>query len=331
MTATSPPTETLDEPNRTAGSNNRTYVAVDLGGTQLRVGLFDAQATLIARWAVPTPTTGTSDVVDEIAHQVRTALDRAAAPVHGVGISSLGPVDHATGYIHTAPTLPGFTAVPLTELLQARLSIPASVINDANAAALAEWRLGAGQGTEHFCFVTVSTGIGCGLVINGRPLIGRNGTAGELGRILIPGPDGTATRLEDLASGSAIARAARDAVVTDSAPGLAELAGNQPLTARVVADAAAHGEPTALAILTAAATVLGTALANLVRLISPDVIAIGGGVSQSGLVYWTPLRHAFEDSVRLDFAHLPPLVPTRLADDAGLYGAALILFDERRP
>jgi glucokinase len=331
MTATSPPTETLDQPKRTAGSNNRTYVAVDLGGTQLRVGLFDAQATLIARWAVPTPTTGTSDVVDEIAHQVGIALDRAAAPVHGVGISSLGPVDHATGYIHTAPTLPGFTAVSLTELLQARLSIPVSVINDANAAALAEWRLGAGQGTEHFCYVTVSTGIGCGLVINGRPLIGRNGTAGELGRILIPGPDGTAARLENLASGRAIARVARDAVITDSAPGLAEFAGNQPLTARVVADAAAHGEPTALAILTAAATVLGTALANLVRLISPDVIAIGGGVSQSGSVYWTPLRHAFEDSVRLDFAHLPPLVPTRLADDAGLYGAALNLIDQRRP
>ena len=155
-------------------------MAVDLGGTQLRVGLFDAQAALIARWAVPTPTTGTSDVVDEIAHQVRTALDCAAAPVHEVGISSLGPVDHATGYLHTAHTLPGFTAVPLTELLQARLSIPVAVINDANAATLAEWRLGAGQGTEHFCFVTVSTGIGCGLVINGHPLIGRHGTAGEL-------------------------------------------------------------------------------------------------------------------------------------------------------
>ncbi len=330
MTAIPPPTETPEESHHTTGSNNRAYLAVDLGGTQLRVGLFDAQATLITRWAVPTPTTGTSDVVDEIAHQIRTALDRADSPVHEVGISSLGPVDHATGYIHTAPTLPGFAAVPLTELLQGRLSIPVSVINDANAAALAEWRLGAGQGAEHFCFVTVSTGIGCGLVINGRPLIGRNGTAGELGRILIPGHDGTAARLEDLASGSAIARAAQDAVATGSAPHLAEFAGNQPLTARLVAAAAAHGEPTALEILTAAATLLGTALANLVRLVSPDVIAIGGGVSQSGLAYWTPLRHAFEDSLRFDLAHLPPLVPTRLADDAGLYGAALTLLDKCR-
>ena len=186
-------------------------------------------------------------------------------------------------------------------------------MNDANAAALAEWRLGAGRGTGNFCFVTVSTGIGCGLIINGRVLSGRLGGGGELGRVRLPGPAPAGTRLEDLASGTAIANAAQAAIAEGTALDLARLTGTRAPTARDVAGAASLGEPYAARIMADAATTLGNQLANLIRLLSPEHIVIGGGVSRAGAVFWTPLREAVTASLRLDQIEPPPITPAALS------------------
>ncbi len=146
---------------------------MDLGGTQLRAALFTSSGAMTARWSVPTPGTGGSErVIEEVFRQVTAAIHRAAVPPRAIGVRCLGHIDQDTGSILYAPRLPGLTRLPLGALLSERFALPVSVMNDANAAALAEWRLGAGRGAGNFCFVTVSTGVGCGLIINGRVLSG---------------------------------------------------------------------------------------------------------------------------------------------------------------
>ena len=307
------------------------YVAVDLGGTQLRAALFTSSGAMTARWSVPTPGAGGSEqVIEEILRQITAAIRRAAVPPRAIGVSCLGHIDQDTGSVRYAPRPPGFTRLPLGTLLAERFALPVSVVNDANAAALAEWRLGAGRGTDNFCFVTVSTGIGCGLIINGRVLSGRLGGGGELGRVRLPGPAPAGTRLEDLASGTAIANAAQAAIAEGTAPDLARLTGTRAPTARDVAGAASLGEPYAARIMADAATTLGNQLANLIRLLSPEHIVIGGGVSRAGAVFWTPLREAVTASLRLDQIEPPPITPAALSDDAGLYGAVLGLLDNHQ-
>lgn len=307
------------------------YVAVDLGGTQLRAALFTSSGAMTTRWSVPTPGTGGSErVIEEVFRQITAAIGRAAVPPRAIGVSCLGHIDQDTGSIHYAPRLPGLARLPLGALLAERFALPVSVVNDANAAALAEWRLGAGRGDDNFCFVTVSTGIGCGLIINGRLLTGRLGGGGELGRVRLPGPAPAGTRLEDLASGTAIANAAQTAIAEGTAPDLARIIGTRSPTARDVADAATLGETYAARIMADAATTLGNQLANIIRLLSPEHIVVGGGVSRAGAVFWTPLREAVKASLQLDQVEPPPITPATLSDDAGLYGAVLSLLDHHR-
>ncbi len=304
---------------------------MDLGGTQLRAALFTSSGAMTARGRVPTPGTGGSErVIEDVFRQVTAAIHRAAVPPRAIGVRCLGHIDQDTGSILYAPRLPGLTRLPLGALLSERFALPVSVMNDANAAALAEWRLGAGRGAGNFCFVTVSTGIGCGLIINGRVLSGRLGGGGELGRVRLPGPAPAGIRLEDLASGTAIANAAQNAIAEGTAPDLVRLTGTRAPTARDVANAASLGEPCATRILADAATTLGIQLANLVRLLSPEHIVIGGGVSRAGAVFWTPLREAVTASLQLDQIEPPPITPATLSDDAGLYGAVLSLLDSHQ-
>lgn len=323
---TSTERETGNAGRAAADPQPHSYVAVDLGGTQLRAALFTATGAMTARWSIPTPDTGGSGrVIEEVFRQITAAIDRAAAPPRAIGVSCLGHIDQDTGSILYVPRLPGLTRLPLGALLTERFALPVSVMNDANAAALAEWRLGAGRGAGTFCFVTVSTGIGCGLIINGHLLAGRHSGGGELGRMRLPGPAPAGTRLEDLASGTAIATAAQAAIAEGTAADLARLTGTRAPTAREVADAASLGEPSAARIMADAAITLGIQLANLVRLLSPEHIVIGGGVSRAGAVFWTPLREAVTASLQLDQIQPPPITPATLSDDAGLYGAVLSL------
>ena len=164
-----------------------------------------------------------------------------------MGVSALGPVDPHTGIILNAPTLPGFENVPLGPRLRQALRLPVHVYNDANAAAIAEWRLGAGRGTRDFCYVTVSTGIGCGIISNGQLITGGAGYAGEFGRIRVPLAGGGSAQLEQLSSGTAIATQARALVASGQPTTLADVA-PQDLTAGAVAAAARGGDEAALGL-----------------------------------------------------------------------------------
>ena len=304
---------------------SRAYLVVDLGGTQTRTAIFDSAGRMLTRQAIPTPRgSGPDGVIAAVLGQIHQATARAEATIAAIGVSALGPVDPRLGIIRSAPTLPEFDNVPLGPRIAEALHVPVHVQNDANAAALAEWRLGAGRGTRDFCYVTVSTGIGCGIISNGQLLTGRAGYSGELGRIRIPAVNGTAVRLEQVSSGTAIAERAR---VLISRGALTTLAAMPPadITAGALATAAATGDRDALSIFATAASTLGVQLANLTRLVDPEIIALGGGVTLAGEVFWGPLRTAIEESLAQDSIPMPQLVQPSLGGDAGLHGAALML------
>lgn len=319
-------TPTSAEP--THAQANDAVVVVDLGGTQIRTAIFDSAGAMLSRRSVPTPRlAGQAEVIGTVITQIRQSLAEHDHPVRSVAISALGPVDPGAGVIRSAPTLHDFDNVPLAEQLEYALHLPVQVYNDANAAAVAEWRLGAGRGTQNFCYVTVSTGIGCGTIANGQLLAGHSGYAGELGRLRVPGPHGNLVKLEEISSGTAIAATARDALRGPVTSSLRSLPDPERISAADVSAAARADDPLAQQILHTAADTLGTQLANLIRITDPEVVAIGGGVTLAGDHFWTPLRNAVAASLAHDAIPMPRLCGNDLHADAGLHGAVLALLD----
>ncbi|MGN7150790.1 ROK family protein [Arthrobacter sp. SAFR-179] len=297
-------------------------LAMDLGGTQLRTAIFSESAQL-ERWSVPTPK-GAAAVVDEMVRHIERAQKLTFGHLQAVGISALGPVDPVTGAIRDAPNIGVYDPFPLRRMLQDRVSLPIEVINDANAATISEWQLGAGRGTRDFCYVTISTGIGCGIIAGGHLITGHHGAAGEFGRIIVRAPGEIASRtLEDYASGTAIAAHATELLGTTASPRLTHAAATQPITARLVAELAAEGDPACINLMREAGTRVGVAIGNLVRVLDPEVIAIGGGVARAGDTLWAPLMKALADSLARDGYPIPRVVHAELSDDAGLHGAAI--------
>ena len=316
--------------NQTSGpiapvESGRSYVVVDFGGTQIRTAVVDVAGRLLTRQTIATPRTdGPAAVIAAILDQIQQSIAEHPTRVVAVGVSALGPVDPHAGIILNAPTLPDFENVPLGPRLRRALRLPVHVYNDANAAAIAEWRLGAGRGTRDFCYVTVSTGIGCGIISNGQLITGGAGYAGEFGRIRVPLAGGGSAQLEQLSSGTAIATQARALVASGQPTTLADVA-PQDLTAGAVAAAARGGDEVALGLLTSAASTLGIQLANLTRLVDPETIALGGGVIQAGNIFWDPLTTSMQDSLAQDSIPPPKLLEAELGGDVGLHGAALAL------
>lgn len=301
-----------------------TVFAVDLGGTRLRTAVVRSGA-LDKRRSVPTPRT-VDEIVATIGEHFRAVETECEQGIDAVGISALGPVLPDLGIIRNAPTLPEFDNVPLRDLVAEQLRRPVLVFNDANAATYGEWVLGAGRGIRDFCFVTLSTGIGAGLVVNGELVQGHRGSAGEFGRTRIRVPEAAGlVQLEHLASGTAIAARASRILAATGHPGLQRhLEQEGEITAEQVAVLASDGDAVCRTIMTEAATLLGERLADLTRLLDPELIAIGGGVSRAGDCLWQPMRAAITAQLAEDQSHLPRVVPGELQDDAGLYGVALL-------
>jgi glucokinase len=309
----------------------RAALAVDLGGTELRAAIVDETGQILAHATTPTDATGGPDaVIDQIARLVATV--RASEPgveIAGLGIGAPGPLDTEAGISIAPPTLAGWQNVPLAARLQERLGIEVKLENDANAAALGEWRFGAGRGTRSMVFITVSTGIGGGVIADGRLLHGYRGLAGEIGHMTIAeGTErcycGVLGCWEALASGTALAREAAKQIAAGNAPGLQEIVGAETPTARHVGQAARAGDRQALALVEAEARWLGIGLVNLLHLYSPERLIIGGGVSEL-----LDLMQGTIDGVIQARAMSPyrdiPVVRAQLRHNAGLVGAASLV------
>jgi glucokinase len=315
----------------------RPVIAVDLGGTQTRCALIRAGGRVEHRRAVPTDDEqGVDSVVERICDLAVAVRDEAASsgvsPV-GVGISSPGPLDPWRGIVVAPPNLAGWKDVPLARAVADATALPTFLERDTNVAVLAELRHGAARGVRNAVYITVSTGIGGGLVSDGRPVVGPDGAAGEVGHMTVDldGPPcgcGGRGHVEAIASGTALAREARRLLAEGSAPVLAQLASDaEEVDAELLARAADAGDAECMATLERAWIAVGAACASLVNLLNPEVIVLGGSIAMH--------RPALFDVVRAEItarsfpgpAARVRIERSALGDDVSLVGALAIVND----
>ncbi len=317
-------------------SDQPLLLALDFGGTKHAAALVRAgERTWLARREQAAPPG--ADAQTDMRIMLGLARDLLAAhpgPLAAVGVSFGGPVDFETGRVRLSHHVPGWEARPLRDELRRQFGAPASVDNDANAAALGEHRFGAGQGCASMLYMTVSTGVGGGWVIDGRVYRGADKMAGEIGHTVIK-PDGPPCIcgrrgcVEILACGPAIAQEARQklSAAPDAGRVLRELAGDNlaNVTAALVSQAASAGDPLAEAVLLQAAHHLGTGIGNALSLMNPRRVVLGGGVTKSGEKWWAEVRRAARANTLPEIS--AEIVPAALGDDAPLWGAAALAHD----
>ena len=311
-------------------------VGVDLGGTNLRAAVVDVSTgSIVKMLRIRTPSHGDAlaviDAIVELVGQVLNVSGVAPAQIGGVGVGIPGLVDLQRGVALLLPNIPGdWPHIPLAETLRNRLSVTVSLINDVRAMTLAEWTYGAGRGVDTLACYAIGTGIGGGVVINGRLHLGMSGSAGELGHQIVelnglPCNCGGRGCLEMYASGPAIAARAAQAVIQRRSTRITALAGSDlnRVTAGLVLQAAHEGDEVACAILEQAGVYIGLAVSNTILTISPRKVVFGGGVMAAGELLLAPIRRTVRERVFLAPAQQVEIVAAQLGDDAGLIGAAL--------
>lgn len=307
-------------------------IAIDLGGTQFRVAAVTRDAGILARLAFPTRAQEDPGVViRELAaavSEIRAGIPNCTAV--GLGVAAPGPLDPVAGVVYQAPNLPRWRHVPLARELSRLTGLPVALGNDANLAALAEARCGAGRGARNLVYLTVSTGVGSGFILDGHLLVGQHGAAAEAGHMAISldGPlcsCGNRGCLEAYASGTGLARRAREAMAAGRESLLAQV--DAELKATDIAEAAERGDALAQELIAQAGHALGVGVRNLLHLFNPSVVVIGGGVSRIGPRLWEPMLQAVNcDALEIYRTDLR-IVPAELGDDSGLIGGAIMVYE----
>ena len=320
---------------------NKISLGIDLGGTKIIAALVDRQGRILARdYRETMPADGQAAVIARMIDAACTVMEAGgvnASQVAAVGVAAPGPIDAESGVVTAPPNLPGWKDVPLRRLMEEDLRVPTWLENDANAAALGEHRFGAGKGTRHMIYVTASTGIGGGLILDGQLYRGATGAAGEIGHItLLPkGPHcgcGNRGCLEALASGRAIAREGRERVSRGVPTLIGDLAEGDldQISAKLVAQAAAQGDVPAREIIEEAMSYLGLGMASLVNLFNPELIVIGGGLTKMDELLFDPVRRIIARTAFRSSAEAVEVVPAQLGDDVGVLGAAAVAMGAKK-
>ena len=296
-------------------------IAIDIGGTQLRVAVYPQNSTIPIK-VQRVPSRGMeAGVFDRL-----TALIDSVWPDEPVDILCAavpGPLNPYTGIIIETPNIPAWTNYPLAELLSKKYNVPAYIGNDANMAVLGEWLYGAGKGHHDIVYLTISTGIGGGVICGDRLIEGFRGMATELGHItVLPGGPvcscGVKGHLEAVASGPAIANYVSEQI----AAGRRSSLGSGTLTARQISAAAGQGDELAREAFVRAGEFIGQATADFLHMFNPSIVIFGGGVSFSGTLLLDPIKDSMRRHV-MEESYLDGLVVTtaKLGDDAGLLGS----------
>jgi len=311
-------------------------LGIDLGATTVKAGVVSRAGEIVARAERATePEKGPAGVAENIALAGRDALRAAGlelSDLDGVGVGTPGICNVDEGVVVSSGNL-NFKNVPLAALVRERLGVPVRLENDANCAGLGEQWCGAARGHDDVILYTLGTGVGGALILGGRIYGGATGWAGELGHICID-PDGPECTcglkgcLEAVASATAMARAAREVVAAGRSPAMARLASEQGgrLDARVVITAARGGDPEAQQILRKAGEYLGLVSAMLVSALNPELIVIGGGASHGGEFLMEPMRQMIARHAMPGPASVVKVVQASLGNDAGLIGAATLVW-----
>lgn len=300
-------------------------LGIDIGGTKLAVVVADFDGTILHKVRRPTESQrGPDSIVDtlvDMCKQVLTETGTTADRIAGVGISCGGPLDTETGIIYSPPNLPGWDAYPLKQQLEAKLSLPVIIENDANASGLAEWMFGAGRGTKHLLYMTMGTGIGGGIVVDGQIYHGANDSAGEVGhQILIPeGPlcgCGRRGCLEALCSGPSIARRAREWIAHSPSTRILEFAGGciEDVRAEHVVQAAQEGDALALRLVDQTAYYMGWGIANVVNILNVELVVLGTVAVAAGNLLLDPMNQYMRRFAMDRPGEIARIVPAQLGE-----------------
>lgn len=303
-------------------------IGVDLGGTRLRAALMDDDLAIHARHEVLTEAEdGFEATLGRMKQLIRAAMPPSDEPLLGIGVSVPGPTNPFKGVVELGTNLAGWHDIPLANLLQDEFGVPVFLGNDANVAALAEATRGAARGYRHIIFITVSTGIGSGIIVDGHLLLGKEGLAAEAGHIVML-LDGEFTTLEKQAAGPSLARQARERIQAGEASIMAGMVDGdlEKITGKTVGGAVLAGDTLANAIVSRAGTILGGGMASLLHIFNPEILVFGGGVSTIGEPLFQPMRAAIEANC-IDKAYWRNLKiePAALGENVSLIGAGALV------
>ncbi len=310
----------------------RFTIGLDLGGTNIKAGLADAAGRLVRKRSIPTQgSQGYRHVLERLAQAARElAAEHNASDgeIGAIGLGSPGPLSIETGVVHGAPNLPGWENVPVRDDLSRLARLPVVLDNDANLYALGEHTGGAGRGLRDLVMLTLGTGIGGGVILDGKLYRGRFGNAGEIGHVIAtPGgrecPCGQRGCLERYASASAVRERFEEALQRGEPSVLRPVRHDgEPIDARDVADAAARGDALAQRVWSDACEHLATACVNLQHLLNVECVILGGGMSASGAALLDPVRARVAALTWRVADDVPRIELAALGDDAGILGAA---------
>ncbi|ADL11855.1 ROK family protein [Acetohalobium arabaticum] len=306
-------------------------IGVDLGGTKILTVLANLQGEIIAKKRSATKSEqGAEKVIDRILttiDQVLADSDLTIDEIEAIGVGAPGPLSVKEGIIHHAPNL-GWKDLNLKQLLESELNIPVFIENDANTAALGSKWFGAGKDKQNMIYLTVSTGIGSGIIIDNKLYHGISDSAGEVGHMVLDPESDVRCRCGDygcweaLASGTALGRLGQKAVSSSSYSLMEELVDStDQIDGAVVTEAAAQGDKTAKKILNQVTNYLGIGIANLLNILNPELIVVGGGVSQAGDIVLEPVREIALKRAMETPAKEVEIVRTQLGDNIGAIGA----------
>lgn len=302
------------------------YIVSDVGGTQIRVAAFEVSTlNRISLKKIPTQSKNQLPVdrLIQLIHEIKKDYF-----VKAIAVAAPGFLDPVLGIVYEAPNIPGWDDYPLKKILEDEFNVPIFIGNDANLAALAEWKFGAGIGHKNLLYLTISTGIGSGAIINNHLLLGKNGLAGEFGHVTVL-PDGPVCgcgkrgHIEALSSGTAIMNYVQEQI---GAGRITELSHLEKISGKDISMAAQNGDQIALEAYARAGKFLGIALSNFLHMLNPSIVIFGGGVSSTGELLFGPMRKSLEECV-ISPAYLEGLIITtaQLGDDVGLKGALALL------
>ena len=312
-------------------------IGIDVGGTNVKIALVDDNGKIIYSNSVPTyAKMGYEYTVNNIKQAIKDLMketNTTPSDIEGIGFDFPGQVDCKTGVVKLAPNIPGWVNVPIAQMIEDEFHIPTRIDNDVRCAALGELKFGAGRGCENFICITVGTGIGSGIVINGKVVRGATNAAGELGHIKLQmngGPIcgcGDTGCLEAFASGPAIVAMAQEYIKGGKSTKFREMAAVEggEITPYMVAKAAEEGDPVAKRIFEIVGEYIGIGLTSVINLLNPERVIIGGGVAESGELLLGPIRKTIKERAMVVAGNAVEIVPAQLGNSAGVIGASMLV------
>ena len=311
-------------------------IGIDVGGTNVKIALVDDKGKIIYSNSVPTyAQMGYEYTVNNIKQAIRDLMKETntkPSDIQGIGFDFPGQVDYKTGVVKLAPNIPGWVNVPIAKMIEDEFHIPTRIDNDVRCAALGELKFGAGKGCENFVCITVGTGIGSGLVINGKLVRGAANAAGEIGHIKLQMQDGPICGcgdtgcLEAFASGPSIVAMAQEYLKSGKSTNFREMAGvDGEITPYIVAKAAEAGDPVAKRIFEKTGYYIGMGLVSVINLLNPEKVIIGGGVAEAGDLLLEPIRKTIKERAMVIAGSSVEIVPAELGNSAGVIGASMLV------